>query len=391
MCIRHFQSLLIFSILIFFIGISFAAEFTVNPSLSLRGEYDDNIDFSRTNKRDDYIGIISPGLTLGYATDRFNVGVYAGVDFVRYNEYTEENNERQNYGLTASYRAFERFTINAGGSYTKDTTLDSELTETGIVERRSERETYGGNGGFSFQITELSTISADYSFSQTEYELDDYTDSKTHSVSLSYSYSFNNRLDTVSIRPYWKKTDSEEETVSSYEETINTYGLSLGLAHQFTPTLNANINAGPRYTEYEDDAGETDDDWGWTADVSLTKTWETASVSLGYSRDQYYTAEGENVEVDRFSLTANKMLTQKFGVGLSGSLYFSKSTSDNTDDTDVRYYLVSPSIFYNFTPNHSLELAYSYANEYDKELTDDREADRNTVWLSLNFNFPQKW
>ena len=385
MRIRYFQCLLLFFLCIIFTGTSYAAEFTVNPSLSLRGEYNDNIDFSRTNKQDDYIGTISPGLSLGYGTDRFTFGARAGVDFLRYYEYTDQNTERQNYSVTASYRAFERFTINASGSYTKDTTLDSGLEETGIVEQRSERDSYSAGGGVSYRMSELSDVSVNYTFSKTDYDLEDYTDSEGHSASLSYSYSFNNRLDTVSIRPYWRKTDSDVDK-------INSYGLSLGLIHQFSQTFNANIQAGPRYTATEDNAGVTEWGWGWTADVSLTKTWETGSVSLGYSRDLQYTGEAENVEVDRFSLTANKMMTQKFGVRLSGSLYFTKSTDEsNTQDRDVRYYIISPSLFYNITQNHSLELAYSYANEFDKELTNDRERDRNMVWLALNFNFPQKW
>ncbi|MBN2515701.1 MAG: hypothetical protein JXC33_06670, partial [Deltaproteobacteria bacterium] len=76
---------------------------------------------------------------------------------------------------------------------------------------------------------------------------------------------------------------------------------------------------------------------------------------------------------------------------LAGSLYFTKSTGDETEDTDTRYYTVTPSLNYSFTDQIALNLAYSYANEYDKTLTNDREVDRNIVWLALNFNFPQKW
>jgi len=143
--------------------------------------------------------------------------------------------------------------------------------------------------------------------------------------------------------------------------------------------------------ETEDNVGKKDDEWGWTGGISFDKTWETASASLGYSRDHYYTAEGENVEVDRFFLAVHKMMTQKLGARLSGSLYFTKSIGSSARDRDVRYYTVSPSLFYNITQNHSLELGYSYANEFDDELTNNRERDRNMVWLALNFNFPQKW
>jgi len=363
---------------------TFAADVTLTPSLGLRGEYNDNIDFSRVNKQDDYIGTVSPALSLDVATPRFTFGATAGVDVIRYNENTENDYERQNYGLTMGYQLFERMSVNVRGSYIADTTLDTELQETGVVERRSERDFYSAGGGVSFTLTEVSDLALDYTFAKTEYDLAGFEESDSHSASLAYSHAFNNRRDVVTFRPYYRNTDSDEEN-------LDTYGLTIGLAHTFSETLQGDISAGPRYTETEYISGRTDDDWGWTAEVNLTKTWQTASAQIGYSRDLSYTAEGETVEVDRVTLTVSKMLTSKLSSQLAGSLYFTKSTDSETEDTDTRYYTVTPSLNYNFTDQVALNLAYSYANEYDKTLSNNREVDRNTVWLTLNFNFPQKW
>ena len=383
----HSKYYTVFIILLFLLapfGAAFAADVTLTPSLSLRGEYNDNIDFSRTNKQDDYIGTTSPGLTFGYATDRLNFGARAVVDVVRYMDQTNQDNERQNYGLDASYRMFERLSIKANGSYVKDTTLDTELLETGLVERRSDRESYGGGGGLSYQISEVTDIGLDYTYTKTDYDLSDYTDSDGHSVSLPFNYSFNNRLDVLTLRPYYRNTDSDEDK-------IDNYGFSLGLVHKFTETFTGSAEAGVRYTETEEKpSGRSDNDWGWTADASLDKSWQTASASLGYSRDLYYTAEGELVEVDRFSLSTSKMLTSRFSIRLAGSLYFTESTGISRN-RDTRYYTVAPSLNYMITENHSLALGYSYSNEHDKMLTNDQDRDRNMVWLTLNFNFPQKW
>jgi len=73
---------------------------------------------------------------------------------------------------------------------------------------------------------------------------------------------------------------------------------------------------------------------------------------------------------------------------LTGNLYFSKS-DDSIDNENTRYYEVTPSLYYNITRDHRLEVGYSYANDYDKTLTDNREAERNRVWILLTFNFPQ--
>jgi opacity protein-like surface antigen len=384
MHIRHFQCSLIFFIFITFAVNVYAADVTVTPSLGLRGEYNDNIDFSRVNKQDDYIGTVSPALSLNVATPRFTFGATAGVDVIRYNENTENDYERQNYGLNMGYQLFERMSVNVRGSYIADTTLDTELQETGIVERRVERDFYSAGGGVSFQLTEVSDLALGYTFAKTEYDLEDFEESDSHSASLAYSHAFNNRRDVFTFRPYYRNTDSDEED-------LDTYGLTLGIAHTFSETLQGNISGGPRYTETEYISGRTDDDWGWTAEVNLTKTWQIASAQIGYSRDISYTAEGDTVEVDRFTLTVSKMLTSKLSSEIAGSLYFSKSTGREAEETDTRYYTVTPSLNYSFTDQISLNLAYSYSNVYDKTVTDNREGDRHIVWLALNFNFPQKW
>jgi hypothetical protein len=369
--------------------LTFAADVTLTPSLGLRGEYNDNIDFSRVNKLDDYIGTVSPALSLDVATPRFTLGATAGVDVIRYNDNTDRNYERQNYGLNMGYQLFERMSVNVRGSYIADTTLDTELQETGIVERRAERDFYSAGGGVLFQLTEVSDLALDYTFTKTEYDLTGFVESDSHSASLAYSHAFNNRRDVITFRPYYRNTDYRN--TDSDEDQMDTYGVTLGLAHTFTETLQGNISAGPRYTETEYISGRTDDDWGWTAAVNLTKTWQTASAQLAYSRDMYTTAEGETVEVDRVTLSVSKMLTSKLSSQLAGSLYFTKSKGNEPQDTDTRYYTVTPSFNYNFTNQVALNLAYSYANEYDKTLSNDREVDRNTVWLLLSFNFPQKW
>lgn len=380
---RHCFVFILLIVLIFQWKPAHTAEVTLNPSLNFRGEYNDNIDFSRSNRLDDYVGIISPGLTFGYATERGNVEAKAIVDVIRYYDYTERNYERQNYGLGVSYLLFERLSFKANGSYIKDITLDTQLEETGIVVKRSDRERYNAGGGFSYQMSELSAIGINYSYTEIDYKLPIYVDSRRHGGSLSYSYTFNNNLDVFRIGPYYRNIDSDDQKT-------DIYGFGLGIDHKFTETFSADVNASARYSETEQTAGKSDSNWGWSAAITLNKSWQTASAHLGYSRYLNPTTEGDIIEVDRFFLTLNKMLTKRFRLSLGGSIYFTKS-QEEPRTTDTRYYSVTPSLEYMITENLSLALAYNYSNQYDETLINDKDVDRNRVWLSLNFNYPQKW
>jgi len=376
-------SLIIVVLLLSWARAVYSAEITITPSIGIGGEYDDNIGFSRTNKLNDYAGTLSPALAFDYTTARLHMGGQALFDIVRYADYSEYDRENQNHELNLGYRLSERLNVNADISYIKDTTLDTTLEETGIIEEWSDRENLHAGGGLSYEINEVSNIGLDYFFRKTDYELADYTDSDRHGLFVSYNYAFNNRLDTLTLIPSYQKIDTDEDK-------IDIYSCSLGLAHTFNPTLQANVSAGVRYLDIEDPSGQSETDWGWTSSINLHKSWQTTSATIGYSRDLSYSAEGETIEVDRFSLSVDHRVTHEFGLRLSGSLYFTKSAG-NIEEENIRYYSISPSAYYNITPHHSLEIGYSYANEYDKTLPDNREVDKNIVWFAVNFSFPQKW
>lgn len=95
---KHF-SLIIAAVLFLCAGAAYSADVTITPSISLRGEYDDNVDFSRTNKVDDYAGTVSPALSIDYVTDRFTMRGQTLFGIVRYADYSEYDRENQNHGL----------------------------------------------------------------------------------------------------------------------------------------------------------------------------------------------------------------------------------------------------------------------------------------------------
>jgi hypothetical protein len=361
-----------------------AADVTLTPSLGVRGEHNDNIDFSRTNKQDDYISTISPGLKLDYATPAFILQGNAALGVMNYLDHTDHNTINQLYGLKASLQPWERFKIRADGSYVKDTTLESELIETGVVTARTNRHRYSAGGGVSYRMTETSDMDADYGHTKTDFDAAGNVDFKSDYASLGYHYTFNNRNDVLTLKPYFKEINS---TISRED----LYGFTLGLSHKFSPTFSADASAGPRYSETNQASGESSWSLGWTAEVNVLNSWEAASLSLGYKRDVDYSPFGEPIEVNAFLVTGKVKLTARLIAGITGRLIFAKSTG-NFNTTDTRYIDATPSLLYMITENHTVELAYSYSQQYNSNLPspDDRSYDRNRVWIFFNFNFPTK-
>ena len=94
--------------------------------------------------------------------------------------------------------------------------------------------------------------------------------------------------------------------------------------------------------------------------------------------------------MDRIYCDLRGRVIGRLAVGFGANLYFARSVGP-FDDEDSRYSDVIPALNYQITENHTLQLAYSYSREADRNLMEDRERERHRVWIALNFRFPRKW
>jgi len=378
-----------------------SADFSWAPGINIKGEYDDNISFDNTNKLDDYLATISPTLSLKYASERLKFNSSLALDVLRYTDETDLDDEYQRYKLDGEYLLTEKLSLTGQGSFTKDTTLESELEETGLVNFREDRRRYTLGGGVGYRLSEINNWQLDYSFGQTNYDGYQNIDYEFQTVSYTFQHRLANMRDIIILQPYYYYYDSKVSQVDNY-------GLMLGFEHPFNATLHLSLYTGVRYTESSYDqqqirlveiapgilafalVTETEDDnnWGGAADISLKKTAERWTAELSYSRDLGYGSSGESIEHDRFRFSGSYNISSRWQARLSTSLSYSQSDSDYSDE-DSRYFNLTPGLSYKLTEQHSLVLSYSYAEVYDKTLSSNQHYDRNRIWLSLNFRFPQ--
>jgi len=366
-------------------GISFSNEVALVPSLGVAGEYDSNIDFSRKDEIDDYLGIISPGLAFKYNTELLTIRSEAVVDVYRYFNETDFDKENQYYELGAEYKLTERWNVSASGSFLKDTTQDSFLDETGIVNELKDRHRYDFEGSTFYQATVLDEVGLNYRYRNVDFRDRDRVDYDANSIDLIYNRYLNDRRDTLRLQPGYVYRDSDTNETDSYS-------FSVGWLRKYSETLDSRVLIGVRYsdTSYKDDRSDYDI-WGGIADINLTKKWETTSGTIGYSHDLRGNADGELVTVDRIYCNIQKKIYGRLGAGFNGRLIFSSEEGEDNLGDDTRYFLVNPSVFYNLTESHLLRLGYSYANEDDDAFDEDSISDRHRVWLAFEFNFPYKW
>ncbi|MBW1801873.1 MAG: outer membrane beta-barrel protein [Deltaproteobacteria bacterium] len=365
-----------------------ARDITIVPSIDLRGEYNDNINYSRTDEQSDFLFTTKPAITADYRTDVYSVSAGASISFLNYVDFTERNRNNQHYRLSGDYRPTERLQLSGSASYRKDETLESELTETGILNDREDRHHYAVAGGGAYRLSERSGLNFNLSHQETKYDGTGNVDSDSNSISLTFSHDLNHTKDTITVGPYYSWDQSEVSEVDSY-------GIRVGWNHAVNETWRLNANIGGRHTStlYKNvlpgfDVEQGTD--GFVGDISVQRLWETASASLGYSRSLNYSASGDPIDVDRLFVNGSRNLTTRLSLGVSGNI--SKSRSEGLlSNTDTRNFGLGGTMNYKVNEDHLLSLGYNYGKNVDRTIPDDDTAQRHAIWLLLNLRFPRKW
>lgn len=421
-----------------------AGSVRITPSVSVKAEHDDNIDFDVTDEKSHFRTIISPAFSFDYNKETLNIILTANCKVTNYWEtseeedfsvtvdpsaalsyatellavkfiidtetisYTDETGEDEKnkwkIAFNGEYQYSERLKVDLGLSEAMDTTLRAELEETGLVDTQGDRHRYEMNGGFSYQLSFISSITFSYNRKMTEYDSPGQVDYDSEDILFSYGRQLSSQRDTLTIIPKYSRTDSDNTE-------METYSLSLGWAHDFSQTLNLSVSLGHRYTETKyrlirpeivflpaswppievtyPQIEHLVQNQGVIGDISLRKTGELYSLALGYNRDVSYSSRGLPVEVDRLYWQFSLEVSERLRVGLTGSYYYTRS-EDKTDEVDSVYFKLAPFLNYQVSRDSALKLEYSYDNSLDYTLTGDDEAKRHRFLATLSYVFPQE-
>ena len=378
----------------------------VTPRVSVRAEYDDNVRFTRTDPVGDGILGLRPSVELQYRTERLESNTSAAVRALRYLEESDLNREEILLDSSLSYGLLERLSLQGDVSYHKDSALESELEETGLVTHQEDRVFMSAGGGFIFHLTELQELGGSFSLSQTEYDGDRFTDYDTSHAALSWTRRFRNQRDALILQPYWSSNTSDASEVK-------TLGFMVGWNRMLTEKWSLKAFAGLRRTQTEyqraqqevvfdpnllpafpfrlelETSTQEETSWGGVADVSFRWTGETWRFDVSYNRDLSYTSQGEPIERDRLGLSVRKRLTKRLIAQCSATGYLSQYDGQFSE-AETRHVIFSPSISYRLTETHQLSAGFRYDVNEDASREDTRR-DRKRIWVSVDFAFPQIW
>lgn len=339
-----------------------AAEWSAEPSLSVRGEYNSNLLlFNGDNEVFGYW--VSPGVKFKGSTESLEVDGSVKSDFVQYYGSTDRSLTNLYVPLRTSYR-WNRSTFGFEGGFTRDNTLMGELKQTGLVVAFTQRNLWTATPTWTLGITERLNWQVGYQFLDATYDdglkfgLVDY---QVQGGTSALSYQFNER-DQVQLTGEYLTFETP-----AIQQQVSYYGVGASVSHAFSDTMTATASGGRRFVSSTQDysgGSATLHNTVWTFSARIKKDFEQTSVMLEGARDINPSGFGLLLQTDHIGGILTHNLTETVTLSINGALYLVSaltSPSSSTIFPQQRYGAVTPKVSWKIGQWWSMDVSYTYA------------------------------
>jgi len=375
-----------------------AAEWSAEPKLSLRTGYNDNIRMTRLPHDSVWETSLVPSVKFGVAKE--NQGLFGNADvlvrrFSGGNDRESSNIlDREDAHLEVNaYHKTERDKFAANLNLTRDSTLDSELDETGnVIEDRATRLRKSISPSWTRSLTEKTRLDLGYTFTTV-----DYSDEIGPDNLIDYDYDVFSatlaRQMTPRIQGILSASYSRYQPETICDSDSDTLSLQAGISRTFSETLSASFLAGRRETTSDTSLLTTTgcivsevENTGAVYSASLAKVLETGKLSASLSRVS--TPNGRGGLLDTTSLVL--LGEHKFAETLRSSLkieFFDRerivTSSGGTSQDDRQFFRVTPRLAWSWRREWELAGEYQYAE--DERDSSSETATRDAVYVTLSY------
>jgi hypothetical protein len=383
-----------------------AREWSLEPSISLRTEYNDNIQLTPGPHPTVWGMILSTDAKFSGATETMQATGGLNLSFNRYFDQPQLNINNYDLSLRSSYKP-ERDVFGLDIDAIRDSTLVSELATTGVVLAYSPRNLSTVNPSWSHKLTEATTINARYGYTGVKYGdtsgtgLIDYQDQ-------SASLGVQSNLDEGKVVGVTVSYDRYE--TSPQQVRANTYGIQGAYEHAFSETLRAALAVGWRWTQStissqtlicdgpiiagicsgtitETTAIQMQNTNGLTLKATLEQRGETDTVSGQLSQEIYPSGSGSLVQTRRVGITWLRQWSPRLGSSVAAAAYQVQYIGGVVTNSNSRYYAVDARLSWRLDEQWGVDAGYSYARQkYD---TAPVSANANVLYITIGYAWPR--
>ena len=286
-----------------------AAEWSVQPIFTVATDYDSDRNLQPGTQGSEE-AVLYGDLKLQRALENTQIVLEPRFDLRRYSDsiWGPGNDRSLNAALVWSS---ERLKVSLAGFIANQTTLSTEVFESGVINGDTRRRTEQANGEWDWSHNErrqsflqLGYLSSSYSGTPlVELELPGY---RYPSAALGERFFLSERL-TLSVSAFGDALTSARQGNSSHEE-----GGQVEFIDQYTEATSFDISVGQSRRSLSGQGGS-----GTNGSVTLTHLLERGSASLSYVRSLVPYGTGNLVERQQFAATLTRPVTPELDVNFS--------------------------------------------------------------------------
>jgi opacity protein-like surface antigen len=373
----------------------------LTPSLSIGERYDDNIFETRTDKQDDFITVLSPGIRAQYLTPAPTIGTQFDLDYRAdvqfFADHSSQNDVAHRLSLilasplapSLDVRLRDLFLVTEDPFGREERLSDPTGLRPASSQRRAQTIRNEAEAKVDVRLGGRLSLGVLGGSLVEDVDVPEELDEFRYTVGTELGYAVNVARDSRVFVAYQVTFESFRTNGSvppgSSDASFRVHTISTGVRHELTPTLAANAAVGYSFTN--SDASQKDDHNTVIANVKLTKTYSTGQAFLSYDR-RFTSGEGEGgvVRSDTVSGSASVNLTGKLTATLDSNVSWFNflEVTPGTPDEDQRFFSVRPSLTYQILRPWRVSVGYAYEHT---NFADDATANRSDHRLLLGTQF----
>jgi hypothetical protein len=375
------------------------AEFNLVPSVSLRQEYNSNIDLDpgKDEAREDFITKVIPRLRSTLRDERLSLAVAAhAVPTLYWREEDRSDVDFHGSGEVA-YAVTPRLSASADARVSIDSQPDRNIGTTGERTGSGRRYLSGTDFGLSYSLSETSSASLTFGYDRSDYASeDDGEDFQGINLSAGLYRDLQKWLPrtTGQIGLGYGHYDYETSKIQSGYATA-------GLRHQVAEKWGASATVGARYTRSEFDrvalqfvppfflvpvtVEETSSGWGGVGQLELSYAEETTRYALNVLHDINVAFSDGPTELTSVRFSVNHRIRDEWSANLSAAWSWNRSDDDEftADRQDETTYSLTPGLSWTPAREWTFSAGYSFLRLHDDEAGTD--AERHLAFLEATF------
>lgn len=390
-----------------------ADQFTFTPGIQERVTWNDNFflkDFSDVELHTE------PRFSSDYKSELTTVKLAGRLQDFRY--ANETNYDRTTYQLSgnAARQLTERLNVGAGGSWLRDSSLDTFWDDNFDQRTMIERDLYSVSGDTSYDLTEVDRLQFNIAWADMEYrkQLSQYANYTMLNGSMTWQHMLFDGTMAFIAQASWQhiEFDSPASLPIDYglfgknrnkqDMTQDVYSTMGGIYWMPMEKLTMQLMLGANYTESKvelestwseglialDDTHTKDYYYNTGITGSLDVTWKEDNRAFRALLNQEFlpSTTGELRRTTRATISYNRIFNRKFNI--YNSINFANTSNDdvghNKISEDFWHVIFQPT--YKFTQDFAMRLQYTFSYKDDRD--DHRKQRSNSVFLQFAYDFP---